>query len=251
MKPSLMFLASSQILLDSPTCLPKSQLGSLSKCLNFLFYNYCFPNLIHVFFSLNDIVNGFDDVADRLGIEKIKTIGDAYFAVSGLHSNKNDHALKLLLFAINARNILNKVNRSGLPPSIMQSDQKYNITIRIGIHTGPVVGGVIGKSKFQYDVWGSTVNLASRMESTGLPGRIQVSRQTYERTHEDFKFEETDGVYAKGLKKFFFFEKFQVCSQNIFLFEKKFQELGKSRLICWMTKTFQILFMIIQMNSRL
>ena len=73
------------------------------------------------------------------------------------------------------------------------------VHIRIGLHTGPVVGGVIGKSKFQYDVWGSTVNMASRMESTGLPSRIQVSRQTYERLHDSFKFEARDNVYVKGI----------------------------------------------------
>ena len=98
---------------------------------------------------------------------------------------------------------LEKVNRMGLPQSIQQNSdgKQYSIQIRIGIHTGPVVGGVIGKSKFQYDIWGSTVNLASRMESTGVPGRIQISRASYERLHDfsDFRFEQRDNVFAKGV----------------------------------------------------
>lgn len=75
---------------------------------------------------------------------------------------------------------------------------QYNLDIRAGVHTGPVVSGVIGKTKFAYDVYGDTVNTASRMESTGIPGRIQCSRETYSRVHDVFSFEERPNVQVKG-----------------------------------------------------
>jgi PAS domain S-box-containing protein len=134
---------------------------------------------------LNSIVNSFDDLCAYHEIEKIKTIGDAYFCVGGLHSSRTDHPHRVIRFAQDALRAVDRVTNG-------------TISIRCGVHTGPIVAGVIGKSKFAYDCWGDTVNMASRMESTGTPGRVQVSRQTYERVHDAFKFEERHGIEVKG-----------------------------------------------------
>ena len=104
-------------------------------------------------------------------IEKIKTIGDAYMAAAGLPQPRPDHAEAMAEFALAMLAALERVNRAAEVP----------FEIRIGIHTGPVVAGVIGVTQFLYDVWGETVNLASRLESHGLPGRIHVSEATRRR----------------------------------------------------------------------
>jgi PAS domain S-box-containing protein len=134
---------------------------------------------------LNLIVNSFDDLCLAHSLEKIKTIGDAYFCVGGLHSSRTDHPHRVIAFAREAVRAVRRVSGG-------------EIQIRCGVHTGPIVAGVIGKSKFAYDCWGDTVNMASRMESTGIPNRVQVSRQTYERVHDAFQFEERLGVEVKG-----------------------------------------------------
>ena len=133
---------------------------------------------------LNGIVNTFDDICAAYELEKIKTIGDAYFAVGGLHGAPN-HTERVIRFGLEAIESLAKFNGK--------------IQIRCGCHTGPIVAGVIGKSKFAFDVWGSTVNIASRMESTGVPGKVQCSRAVYERCHDIFEFEERSGVQVKGV----------------------------------------------------
>jgi adenylate cyclase len=118
--------------------------------------------------NLNRIFSAFDDLCRRLQIEKIKTIGDAYMAAAGLPVPRPDHAEVIADFALAMLVALEGVNATTEVPFQM----------RIGIHTGPVVAGVIGSHRFLYDIWGDTVNLASRMESHGLPGRIHVSPQT-------------------------------------------------------------------------
>lgn len=110
---------------------------------------------------LNNVFNTFDDLVDQAGLEKIKTIGDAYMVVSGLPDPREDHAYAIAELARNMQKAA---------PSF-----EGELGIRIGIHTGPVVAGVIGRSKFSYDIWGDTVNLAARMESHGSVGRIHVS----------------------------------------------------------------------------
>jgi guanylate cyclase 2F len=134
---------------------------------------------------LNSIVNAFDDLSILNDLEKIKTIGDAYFCVGGLQPGDKDHPYRMVKFGRECITAVRKVTNG-------------KVQIRVGIHTGPLVAGVIGKSKFAFDCWGDSVNIASRMESTGVPGRVQISRQTYERVHDMFVFEERGFVEVKG-----------------------------------------------------
>jgi class 3 adenylate cyclase len=114
---------------------------------------------------LNELFCTFDDLAGGLGLEKIKTIGDCYMIVGGLPEPRSDHAEAVADMALA---MLEAVHA-------MREQVGESIDVRIGLHTGPVVAGVIGKRKFIYDVWGDTVNVASRMESHGVPGAIQLT----------------------------------------------------------------------------
>jgi class 3 adenylate cyclase len=136
---------------------------------------------------LNQLFSAFDDLLDRFRLEKIKTIGDAYMVVGGLNGGK-DHALALTELALD------------MLARIAELSVKFNedFSVRIGINTGPVVGGVIGKKKFIYDVWGDTVNIASRMESTGSPGAVHVSHATYLRIQHAYVFEDRGEIEVKG-----------------------------------------------------
>ena len=142
--------------------------------------------LVHM---LNKVFSAFDDLAFDLKLEKIKTIGDAYMLVGGLPTARADHAQACIRMGLGMVKALNEVN----------AEIGSSLQMRIGMHTGPVVAGVIGKRKFAYDIWGDTVNTASRMESTGQAGRIQVSNTTFELAQHDFAFEATGGVECKGI----------------------------------------------------
>jgi adenylate cyclase len=136
---------------------------------------------------LNDIFSAFDVLAERHGLEKIKTIGDAYMAVAGLPVPRADHAEKTAELALDMRTELEQFNRI----------HGTSLRMRIGINTGPAIAGIIGKHKFIYDLWGDTVNTASRMESHGVPGCIQVTAVTHELLREKFHCEKRGTIKIK------------------------------------------------------
>jgi len=136
---------------------------------------------------LNRLFTAFDELADAWGLEKIKTIGDAYMLAGGLHAQR-EHTLAV---AHMARAMQRETCRQ-------REAAGFALDLRIGIATGSVVAGVIGRRKFAYDIWGDTVNMASRMESTGTAGSIQVSDTAYERLRGDFRFQRREHVMVKG-----------------------------------------------------
>ena len=137
---------------------------------------------------LNKIFSEFDRLAEKHGLEKIKTIGDAYMVVGGLPMPRADHAQAIAEMALDMQQ---KITRfTGL------NGEPFHL--RIGINTGPVIAGVIGTKKFTYDLWGDTVNVASRMESHGIEGRIQVTDVTYERLKDKYVFEQRGVTPIKG-----------------------------------------------------
>ena len=141
--------------------------------------------LVH---RLNEIFSAFDALVEKHGLEKIKTIGDAYMVVGGLPEPRSDHAIAMAQFAIEMRSELQRINEV----------LGESIDIRIGINSGPVVAGVIGTKKFIYDLWGDAVNVASRMESHGKPGEIHVSETTYKKLRSHFHLESRGGIHIKG-----------------------------------------------------
>ncbi|MCW5907143.1 MAG: tetratricopeptide repeat protein [Chitinophagales bacterium] len=138
---------------------------------------------------LNRIFSLFDELANEFGVEKIKTIGDAYMCVSGLPEPCTDHAARMAKMAL----AMNAKIQGAFPDD--------NIRLRIGIHTGEVVAGVIGKNRYAYDLWGDTVNTASRMESHGMESKIQVSEEFKNCLPSGFRFEERGVIDIKGKGK--------------------------------------------------
>ncbi|MCB1178396.1 MAG: adenylate/guanylate cyclase domain-containing protein [Leptospiraceae bacterium] len=137
---------------------------------------------------LNEIFSLFDDLAAKYDLEKIKTIGDCYMVAGGIPIHRTDHAEAVADFALDMIKTLENFN----------SNSESKLQLRIGINSGPVVAGVIGKRKFIYDLWGDTVNTASRMESHGVVNRVQVSESTYELLNNKFNFEDRGTVNIKG-----------------------------------------------------
>ncbi len=137
---------------------------------------------------LNHLFSHFDVLAERYGLEKIKTIGDCYMVAAGVPTARPDHAQAVARFALDMR--------ASLATHGELADER--IRLRIGINSGPVIAGVIGRKRFIYDLWGDAVNLASRMESQGLPGEIQVTRNTYELLRDAFILEPRGEVEVKG-----------------------------------------------------
>lgn len=137
---------------------------------------------------LNKIFSVFDRLSEKHGLEKIKTIGDAYMVVGGLPTPRADHAEAIAQMALDMQQEITHFQR----------EDGQSFSLRIGIHTGPVVAGVIGLKKFSYDLWGDTVNVASRMESQGVAGRIQVTETTYKHLKHKYHFIHRGVIEIKG-----------------------------------------------------
>jgi adenylate cyclase len=137
---------------------------------------------------LDDIFSAFDELAAQHGLEKIKTIGDAYMVAAGVPEPRSDHASAMAEMALD---MVDAVSR-------LREPLGFDIAIRVGIDSGPVIAGVIGHHKFSYDLWGDTVNNASRLESHGVPSRIQVSERTYRRLSAQYTFEDRGEIELKG-----------------------------------------------------
>jgi adenylate cyclase len=141
-----------------------------------------------VFSMLNMVFSSFDELAEKFGLEKIKTIGDAYMVAGGLNDERSDYSEALVDMALEMRDLLKRdfhINH-------------MHLEVRIGIGTGPVVAGVVGKKKFIYDLWGDTVNIASRITSEGVPGMVQVDETTYRRLLQHFDFHAPQTIHLKG-----------------------------------------------------
>jgi class 3 adenylate cyclase len=137
---------------------------------------------------LNEIFSRLDALTEKYGLEKIKTIGDAYMAVAGVPTPRKDHAVAVANMALELREVASR----------FQTPTGEPIRVRIGINSGPVVAGVIGTKKFSYDLWGDTVNTAARMEAHAEPDTIQVTERTYERLRTQFHFEPRGTIEVKG-----------------------------------------------------
>jgi class 3 adenylate cyclase len=139
--------------------------------------------------ALNELFSAFDRLAQRHGLEKIKTIGDAYMVAGGLPQPRPDHAEAIAEMALGIREeVARRTDPSGQP-----------LQVRTGIDTGPVEAGVIGTAKFSYDLWGDTVNTASRMESHGVAGCIQVTARTYQRLRDGYRFQRRGPISVRGM----------------------------------------------------
>jgi adenylate cyclase len=137
---------------------------------------------------LNMVFTRFDRVAEQHGLEKIKTLGDGYVVVGGLPEPRADHAVAVAEMALDLMSIADAI----------VDPEGARVQLRIGIQTGPVVAGVIGVTKLTYDVWGDTVNTASRLESHGVPGRIQVGEACYHRLLGRYQLEPRGEIQLKG-----------------------------------------------------
>lgn len=138
--------------------------------------------------TLNEIFTRFDVLANKRGLEKIKTIGDAYMLAGGLTADGQDQALEVAKIALEMMEAID----------LVENEDGENFSLRIGIDVGPVVAGVIGNHKFAYDLWGDTVNVASRLEAIAQSGRIHVSSQFRNQLENDFEFENCGRVALKG-----------------------------------------------------
>ena len=143
---------------------------------------------VRVVEMLDQLFGHFDSLAERYDVEKIKTIGDCYMAAAGIPSPRSDHARTLALMALD---MLDAVREQGAMGSL-------GFELRIGINSGPVVAGVIGRKRFLYDLWGDAVNTAGRMQTEGTPGRIQITRATYELLNDEFVCEPRGIVRVRG-----------------------------------------------------
>lgn len=159
---------------------------------------------------LNYCFNAFDAIIEKYGLEKIKTIGDAYMCAGGVPEEDDNHAVKVVKAALEIQQFLADWQST-------KTDANAPLFIaRIGVHTGPIVAGVVGTKKFAYDIWGNTVNIASRMESCAEPGRINISAATYAKVKDHFSVTPRGSLEAKnvGILEMFFIEEKRVDKER-------------------------------------
>jgi len=153
------------------------------------FTKYASHNTAEVIVNkLNTLFTDYDKKVQELQLEKIKTIGDSYMIAGGIPNYTDNHLENIALMGIYVLHLVDSYQKRDWP----------ELKVRIGIHTGPLIGGVIGQNKFTYDLWGDTVNIASRMESHGIAGKIQVSEEVYERLKDKFDIQYRGSIEIKG-----------------------------------------------------
>ncbi|MBS4042775.1 MAG: tetratricopeptide repeat protein [Chitinophagaceae bacterium] len=143
--------------------------------------------------ELNTCFVAFDNIVEKYNLEKIKTIGDAYMCAGGIPVEKEGHVLRMIKASLEMQEWIKEYNLNRISKGLNQWE------LRIGIHVGPIVAGVVGKKKYAYDIWGSTVNIASRMESNGEPGRVNISASTYEIIKEEYSCSYRGKIHAKNV----------------------------------------------------
>jgi len=143
--------------------------------------------------ELSECFTTFDDITEKHGLEKIKTIGDAYMCAGGIPVSNTVHPVNMIKAAFEIASYMRYKNEQRILNGFVPWE------VRIGIHTGPLVAGVVGKRKYAYDIWGSTVNIASRMESNGEPGQINISKATYNLVKDEFECHYRGKIYAKNV----------------------------------------------------
>ncbi|HKK88791.1 MAG TPA: adenylate/guanylate cyclase domain-containing protein, partial [Saprospiraceae bacterium] len=144
--------------------------------------------------QLDVYFRAFDDIVEKHGVEKIKTIGDAYLFASGIPEENHNHASVAIKAALDMQKAIVEIQN--------QTDISHPYEMRLGIHSGPLVAGVVGKKKFAYDIWGDTVNVAARIEQNGIPGEVVISKATYELTKHRFKSVSEGMVEGKNVGQF-------------------------------------------------
>ena len=143
--------------------------------------------------ELNTCFIAFDEIMGRHNVEKIKTIGDSYMCAAGIPTPDENHVFNIIKASIEINNFIKQYNLKRSETGLEPWD------LRIGIHTGPVLAGVVGKKKYAYDIWGSTVNIASRMESNGEPGQVNISSSVYKLVKEKYNCRHRGKIYAKNV----------------------------------------------------